>query len=467
MLKTFKGTFYIQTLGCKVNQYESEAVAQAWTKKGWVRVSKAAEANIILLNSCAVTARAQAEAGRLMRGFLRQKKKGALVIFTGCAANLLKETGLPESAELVLVAPEDKPRLAGLVDELAGFSGPALEQEISAPDSPGRSRALIKIQDGCPFKCAYCIVRKIRGASRSRPAPEIFAEILQNFHSGHAEVVLCGINLAAYAYAGLDFWDFIAWLGQKIEQSDLTASLKRFRIRLSSLDPLLCTAKGLKTLAAQTFLTPHLHISLQSASPNILAAMNRERAHPGNIARFIRGLSDFWPLFGLGADILTGFPGESEEDFLLTADFLRSLPFSYAHVFPFSARSGTQAATCANQLAQNIIMDRAALLRDLAKEKKEKFLQRISNLPEVTVSLENLSKSSRNIQNVNSTGYPKESGGPEISGAKASLEASGTTEYYISCLVKVSRFSKGSLVRARPTGIKPGGILLAEAVEEP
>lgn len=434
--------FHIITLGCKVNQYESEALREAWLAAGHHEQDKPNGADLVLINSCAITAKAVSDLRNLARR-VRAAAPGCELLVTGCAAQALPgeleelpiDALVPQSDKLSLLrwlggaektsAPE--PALAPLpaheadIDPAVHFTllnlahtGPdkhkdtaagdmrdfwansAPEEEVSAEKSAfpafsisdyARSRAVLKIHDGCSQHCTYCIVPQGRGPSVSRPWPESVSEAGRLNKAGFREIVINGVNLRQYG-ADLspkeDFWDFLT----RLEAAFADEWAGRLRLRISSLEPGQLNEKGLAVLAKSRLAAPQLHLSIQSGSPHILKRMGRGHYDPATIAGWLAELGKIWPMFGLGADFITGFPGESEENFSETMALAEELPFTYAHVFPYSRRPGTAAAKLPNQLPQEVKKERSARLRALIGTKKEAFLQRQLSLAQVMVAPE-------------------------------------------------------------------------------
>ncbi len=376
--------FHITTLGCKINQYESQALREAWQGQGFSETHDPAEAELVLLNTCAVTANAVRDLRQALRRLQREAPQARLLV-TGCAAALLEaELGtLPDQVQVVPQA--DKARL------LRPLEAPVAEPEPAPPfalriSSYDRARAVLKVQDGCSHGCSYCIVPLTRGPSRSRAPEEVLAEARRLLQGGLRELVLSGVNLRQYRHEGWDFWDLLQALDRELAPDWHGVA----RLRLSSLEPAQLTPRGLEVLAASRLLCPHLHLSLQSGSPGVLARMNRRHYGPAEVVAGVAGLQSFWPRFGLGADILVGFPGESEAEFAQTLDLVRALPLSYAHVFPYSRRPGTRAADLAEQLPRPLRKERAAVLRALVAQKRGAFLRELAATPELLVLVETL-----------------------------------------------------------------------------
>ena len=392
--------FTILTLGCKINQYETQALKEGWQRKGLSFVERIEDADVVLINSCAVTEGAVQDARKAARRVHRTRPEARIVI-TGCAVPRAAEdlTDLPLQA--VLVPQRDKPLLQndpGLcraswdasvpwrrAKRRQGFPG------LSISAFP-RVRPVLKVQDGCSKGCTYCIVPLTRGPSRSREPKDILAEANRLLQAGHHELVLSGINLGQYAKPsrGLsDFWDLLRWLEERI----VDISPGSVRLRMSSLEPNLLHAKGLDALSESRLVCPHLHVSLQSASPGVLRRMGRDPGSAERVSAFVQDLAGKWPLLGLGADLLVGFPGETAADFEQTLAFCREMPFSYGHVFAYSPRPGTKAKAMEGQVGSREKKERSRLLREMLTERREEFLARLARQQRVRVVLEDTERS--------------------------------------------------------------------------
>ena len=377
-------TFHILTFGCKVNQYETQALREAWLERGGRETGDPAFADVVLLNTCAITANAVREARQTARR-LHRECPGAEIVITGCAA----EAAGPELAALPgvarVVSQKDKASLlrGAVLPAGAEKSAPAAcfpAHGRAAPFPPFRisgflrSRPVLKVQDGCSHGCAYCIVPLTRGPSRSRDPGEVLEEARRLLDAGFREIMLSGINLRHYACPERncpDFWGLLRFLERELapEWSG------RARLRVSSLEPGQLDARGLEVLAGSRLLCPHLHISLQSGSADVLGAMRRGHYTPDQLVRAVERVASFWPRFGLGADILMGFPGETQAHVAETLDLVSALPFTYAHVFPFSARPGTLAARQGGQIPVAERQRRAERVRAAVEVKRQRFFQ--------------------------------------------------------------------------------------------
>lgn len=442
-------SFYLATLGCKVNQYESRALREAWLERGLAEAADPAEADVILVNSCAVTAKAMADVRATVRR-LHRAAPGARIIITGCAAEVPEEnlaslpgvtavTGQAGKAGLLaapplLVTPPVEEASSGSSKQafLTGFP----PFSISGYD---RSRAVLKIQDGCSHGCAYCIVPLTRGRARSREFDDCLGEAQRLLEAGFREIVISGINLRQYrqdSESGGDFWNFLARLDAALRPH----WTGRARFRISSLEPGQLGARALDVLESCHMVAPHLHLSLQSGCSSVLRRMGRGHYDPETVPEFLLNLRRIWPVFGLGADLLTGFPGESDEEFAQGLALCAALPLSYAHVFPYSKRPGTRAANMADQVSREVRKCRAAALREMVLEKKKNFLQSLLNQSKFTVVFENRE------------------------GEKPGMPLCGVNEYYADCRL---RGTETALLReiatVRPVGLDGLTLLVEKA----
>lgn len=436
------GSFCLVTLGCKVNQYESQALREAWQARGLHETDERGAATVCV-NTCAVTAGAVAD-GRAAVRRVHRENPDADIIVTGCAAQAAghefrKLAGVtrvvPQKAKACLLRP-DQGALAGDCAVPDSRSGSAAFPPFSV-NAYDRSRAVLKVQDGCSHRCTYCIVPLTRGASRSRDPKETVAEAGRLLDAGFRELVVNGINLAQYGrdFSGPhDFWDLVALLEKELAPQ----WAGKARLRLSSLEPGQLGPKALDVLGNSTLVAPHLHLSLQSGSKSVLRRMGRGHYDPETLHGFCRDLTAVFPRFGLGADMLCGFPGETGEESAATEELAAALPFTYGHVFPYSRRPGTPAAAWKDQIDHALKKERAARLRLLFDGKGKDFLSACRDLPEVRVAWE------------------------DTEGASG-----GVNEFYTECRFAPDRVpegaSRGSLVTARPVGVGDGH-LVVEAV---
>ncbi len=379
-------TFQIITYGCKVNQYESQAIREYWQSLGAREIfsSEDKDIDLFLLSGCAVTAEAISDARQMVRK-LERDFPVSKVIVTGCAA-AAEPQDFQHNNVIACIAQQAKNNLLNfnplqLPEQLVEEKNNYPEFEIKNFE---RSRPILKIQDGCSHACTYCIVPLTRGKSRSRNPNSSLAELGDLFTSGFREVVISGINLRQYYAEKENFWGFL----RRIQKQFGSKWQGKARLRLSSLEPKQLNNEALETLEECTLICPHLHLSLQSGSKSVLKRMGREHYSPHEIVETTNKLKTFWPRFALGADILMGFPAESEEEVLETIEMINVLPLTYAHVFPYSSRPNTKAAAMDGHLPKKLKQEHAARIRTLIEQKKKDFLQSMLELEQMHISLD-------------------------------------------------------------------------------
>lgn len=321
----------IKTLGCKVNQAESDALVSKLAQNGFEIVDFSEESDFYLINGCAVTQEAERKTRQMVRQALRRNTQ-ALVLLTGCTARLLfKERKDPWNGRVVILPVQDKEK--EILECLGRFVSPSAQRHHKVSSS--RVRSWVKVEDGCDHFCSYCIVPYLRGGVRSEPPQKILAEVQDLERRGVKEIVLCGINLG---YFGRDIvFPFIDLLELLVRKTG------RVRFRLSSFEPFLLTRSFMERyFALGRRVCPHFHLPLQSGSDPILQKMGR-----GYDTAFYRSLVDtlrqMVPSVAVTTDVMVGFPGETGEDFQNTVHFCRVIGFSRMHVFSFSPRPGTPA----------------------------------------------------------------------------------------------------------------------------
>lgn len=378
--------FHLVVHGCRVNQYEAQALRETWETAGAVCEEDPAAAGVVVVLTCAVTARAVQSLRRELPR-LRRSAPQARHICAGCVPQAIPGELKAAAEGWELWNKDRKADLLHLFDTSPvsmphGRPGPAWPPFAVAGSE--RARALCKIQDGCNQACAFCIIPKARGGPVSRPEAETLAEIRRLFAAGAREVVLSGINLGQYAGESGDLWALL----RRIQAALGPEWLGRGRIRLSSLDPALLTPAALETLAQCTLICPHLHLSLQSGNAGVLAAMGRRQYSIDEVVRWVEAARRILPVLGLGADLLTGFPGEDDAAFADTRDLFQRLPLTYAHVFPFSPRPGTRAATLPGQVPVSRRLDRAQALRELAAARARAFATSLLDQPALFMVVE-------------------------------------------------------------------------------
>jgi threonylcarbamoyladenosine tRNA methylthiotransferase MtaB len=368
----------IATLGCRLNQVESEEMRARLAAAGFAEAAPDGPAGVWVVNSCTVTGRADASDRQLIRR-LRREHPEALLIVTGCYAQTDPEAVARIPGVDLVVGNADKHRLPELLGPLLQRPrGPApdvrvrpMEDVRGVPAAPftrisGRSRAFVRAQDGCQHRCAFCIVPAARGPSRSQ-APEVLVEQVERLvAAGHREVTLTGIDLGHYG------WDLVP----RLSLAGLLQRLADVRglrwLRLSSLLPAYLSPELIAVVAGSGRVAPHLHVPLQSGSDRVLRLMRRPYT-AGMYRRLVERLVAAVPELGLGTDLIAGHPGEGEEDFARTLELVAALPFSYLHVFAYSDRRGTEAARLPGRVPPAAIRERGRRLRALGEAKRLAF----------------------------------------------------------------------------------------------
>ena len=353
---------YFHTFGCKANQYDTDRVRDAFDAKGAVVVADPALADIAVINSCTVTSESEVKLRRFVRHVA--KTGPAQTIVMGCAAALDDGTiaALPSVRAVVANAdPDAVLRAAGLLFEVGA-------QHAAPLHSHARSRALLKIQDGCDEHCTFCATTLARGANRSRPVAELVAEA-RALAEHHAEIVLTGVHIGTYgqdtSHVGRSARPT---LGSLLES--LIEAVPSVRFRLSSVEATEVDDTLARLLIeAPRHVAAHLHAPLQSGSNRVLKRMGRHWYTAESYRARIEWLAERMPVFGLGADVIAGFAGETDEDHRASLTLLRALPVTYLHVFPFSVRPDAAAARLSGQRSPEVIRERARELRDLGETK--------------------------------------------------------------------------------------------------
>ena len=354
----------IHTHGCKLNQADSQVLARQFQKAGFTIVRSAAQADVVVLNSCTVTANSDSKARQYLRR-ARRSNPDALVVATGCYAQRAKgDLSAMESVSLVLDN-RDKPSLVATIANKLEVESGSLAENLAVP-APGRSRAMVKIQEGCDQVCSYCIVPKVRGRERSIPPEEIIAQINERAKLGCREAVLTGTQLGTYGF-DLPGIDLAGLLQQVLVETNIN------RLRISSLQAQEITP-DLLGLWDDSRLCPHFHIPLQSGSDTILKSMRR-RYDTARFAETIALVRKTIPGAGITTDIIIGFPGEGVREFAETYSFAASMGFSDIHVFPYSIRPGTSAAHLDDQVIDAQKKERSGEMLELAAASVKKFRQ--------------------------------------------------------------------------------------------
>jgi len=367
--------FKIITLGCKVNQYESAFVEESLIDMGCQNANQGRKADLAVINTCIVTARASYQSRQAIRRAIRENP-GAIIAAIGCYGQVFPGELSKISGVDLIAGNKGKSSLPGLLVQARHHDPPLIVREDFGASTPfeeiplkgfsDRTRAFLKIQDGCESFCSYCIVPASRGPLRSLE-PDKIIRILKGLEGkGYKEVVLTGIHLGKYGsdlMNGIDLTRLLIEIGRNGFQP---------RIRLSSLEPTEIERDLIELVASHDWLCRYFHISLQSGDDAVLKRMNRHYS-ARMFTRVINDINRLVPEASIGVDVLVGFPGESDRAFNNTFDLLRDLPVSYLHVFPYSRRDGTVAARFSDHLDHKRIKERAFLLRCLDRKKREMF----------------------------------------------------------------------------------------------
>ena len=380
----------IYTLGCKVNQYESQAIAEKFEARGYTVVSADEPADVYVINTCTVTA----ESDRKARQFIRRahsQRNDAVILVTGCLAQTSPEDILAIEGVSFVCGNSSKLSVVDAADAL--LSGNSLSEKNAVADIEcadfekmnithfDRTRAYVKIEDGCENRCTYCIIPNARGPVRSKLPSDVISEVETLTAGGCREIVLTGIETASYGkdLSGASLADLLCRV-DKIENIG--------RVRLGSLDPSLITESFVEKIKALHSLAPHFHLSLQSGSDRVLALMKR-KYNSRMAMRAIELLRKAFPSAQFTTDVIVGFPGETEEDFTDTLEFAKKANFLKIHIFPYSKRKGTPAAEMKNQLSKEVKHERLSRLSSLeAACRKELLEKEVAEHPEREVLFE-------------------------------------------------------------------------------
>jgi threonylcarbamoyladenosine tRNA methylthiotransferase MtaB len=362
------------TIGCKVNQYETEAIAEQLESFGFERVDFSQTVDIYIINTCTVTKESDYSSRQAIYR-ARRRSPEAKIVVTGCYAQMEKEYLQDLPGVSLVVKQEDKGKLPFMVMEMLGQRTRVKEKETGKEDDTfgfgvqglaKHTRALVKIQDGCENNCAYCIVPFARGKEKSRKVGEIIAEINALADNGYKEIVLTGVHVGRYDGDGMN----LVGLSQEILKQTSVE-----RIRYSSIEPKEISPELIDFISQSNRVCRHLHIPLQSGDDSILSEMQRDYTAE-EYRNIVESISQAIPDVLIGADVIVGFPGEIDQQFENTCQFIRSSPVNYLHVFSYSDRKGTVASRMLGKVPPEVIHKRSEILHDLGKEKWQSFIDR-------------------------------------------------------------------------------------------
>jgi threonylcarbamoyladenosine tRNA methylthiotransferase MtaB len=381
--------FSIITFGCKVNSYESEFMKEQLINNNYQYVDFYKDADIVIVNTCSVTNTADNKCKKAIRG-VRRDNPDCVLMVCGCTAENHREELVNLDID-ILIGNKEKAKVIELIENFIKDKKKYIKffndrrtdfENMTVKKFDDLTRAFVKIQDGCNNYCAYCIIPYVRGSIRSKKMEDVLEEVNELVSMGHKEIVLTGINTGAYGKeTGLyDLTDLIR---------ELSKIKKLERIRVSSIEMTEITDKFIEELKNNQKLCAHLHVSLQSGSERILKLMNRKYTKEEYLNN-INKIKEARPNINLTTDVIVGFPGETEEDFLECIDFCKECGFSKIHVFPYSRREGTKAASMSDQIPNDIKKERARRLIEIDKDLEIKYHEKFLNKELVVLVEENV-----------------------------------------------------------------------------
>ncbi len=384
-------TFFVENFGCRATQADGAALERQLSERGLKRADSRCQAEVVVLNTCTVTASADQDARSTIRR-VRRENPQAKIIVTGCYAQRApRELAALPGVDLV-VGNSHKHSIADYVVPRADTSfvpvahlGASLESKVlvgdifahtellaapvfEASDPRQKTRPNLKIQDGCNNRCSFCVIPYVRGRSRSLTLENVIREVEALVASGYREIVLSGINLGRWGRELNPRKSFSALLRAILDRTEIE------KIRISSVEPMDWTNELIELVASSPRIAKHAHVPLQSGSDKVLRRMHR-KYRPWHYADRIERIRRAMPDAAIGADVMVGFPGESDDDFEQTRAFIDALPFTYLHVFTYSSRPGTLSAEMPDQVPVQVARERNRILRELAAEKKRAFMQ--------------------------------------------------------------------------------------------
>ena len=369
-------TIAAHTLGCKVNQYDTQAMLELFLKEGYTVVPMDQPADVYLINTCTVTGTGSRKSLQLIRKIHRERPESKLIV-CGCLAQLQGEQLLSDGADLVL-GTQRRGEVVSLLNRVAETGIPLCAvspaagmlqyENLTVSSLENHIRAVLKIQEGCSNHCTYCIIPAVRGPIRSRPPEDVLEEVSRLAAAGYCEIVLTGIHLSSY---GRD-------LAASVSLTDVIHRIQAvpgvLRIRLGSLEPGIATEAFASELKKADKVCPQFHLALQSGSNTVLARMKRQY----NVSQYLRGVENLrreYPSAAITTDVLTGFPGETEQEYRETRALIEQVGFSRIHVFPYSSRPGTVAAGLPGQLPAEVKDRRARELIALGSAVADRYLR--------------------------------------------------------------------------------------------
>lgn len=368
-------TVSFRTFGCRLNAYDTESIRALLGRNGWSTISLKAEADVYIVNTCSVTHQADARARKAIRR-LKSEHPNSSIVVTGCYAQRAPQEIANIPGVSLIVGAADR---ANIPEALDRISGDSLEiavspienarefLEVPITEMMEKSRALVKVQEGCNQACTFCIVPQTRGRSRSRRPEFVLGQIEKLVESGYSEIVLTGVHIGSY---GIDLRDNKTDLISLISHILDIPGLARFR--LSSIEPSSVSDALIELMASESKFARHFHIPFQSGSNNILDSMKRGYTRD-EFVKLIAKIEKLIPSCGIGTDVIAGFPGESDDDFQETFDVITDLPITYLHPFTYSMRPGSNAQVLGDTVSGDVKKRRTRSLKRLSQEKNLAF----------------------------------------------------------------------------------------------
>lgn len=364
----------VHTLGCKVNQYDTEAMLEAFERAGYQGVSMRDEADVYLINTCTVTGTGDQKSVKLIRRIARLNPSCAIVV-AGCLAQRASEELLAMDNVRLVIGVQQRANVVSLLEQAVAENTKinavlplknADFEKLFVSRHEGKTRATMKIQEGCDRYCTYCIIPSVRGPVRSMPLESVRAEAQRLAQAGYREIVVTGIHLASYGRGTQDT------LLDAIRAVHDASGVER--VRLGSLEPLIVTDEFARAVSQMSGMMRQFHLSMQSGSDSVLKRMHRRYSAEQYFAA-CETLRRYMPDCAITTDVIAGFPGETDEEFQTTAEFIRRVGFARIHAFPYSRRSGTLADRMENQVPEAVKHDRTNQLIEIGNQLEEKFVQ--------------------------------------------------------------------------------------------
>lgn len=403
IIVTVERSFYLENFGCRATQADGAAIERQLLDKGLARADDSAAADVVVLNTCTVTSSADQDARATIRRIHRENPS-AQILVTGCYAQRAPTEIAQIPGVSVVVGNSHKHQLADIANRPNGFvslqslsAGEVFVGDIfahtelmaapvfDADTASEKTRPNLKVQDGCNNRCSFCIIPYVRGKSRSLRLGEVIHETRALVALGYKEIVLSGINLGRWGRDIEGRLRFADLLHAILAETDIA------KIRISSVEPMDWSDDLIELVASSPRICKHAHVPLQSGSDRILRKMHR-KYRPWHYADRVQKIRAAMSTAAIGADVMVGFPGETDADFEETRAFIDSLPFTYLHVFTYSSRPGTPSASMPNQLRGDITRERNRILRELAARKKRAFQEQFLGLELQAITLTNFEK---------------------------------------------------------------------------